>query len=250
MKRTIDGVTERTRTVVASRAPARRREDRRRPLKLASRDNSRIAREISVCYCLATHAGITRDQAMPIVPREQQLFTRTNAVTFSGLSFGGWLLHWLFGIGILLGLGRVLFIGVFAFGQWRRRDVGKGSETYQPFVSVIVPAYNEELVVVKTIESLLASNYTDFEIIVVDDGSNDRTSQVVAEAFSGENRVRLFTKQNGGKAEALNFGILQAVGEIIIALDADTLFPRTVGALASFLIHRLQRLREMQGGQP
>ena len=234
VKRTIDGVTEkdpdrRGQIVLLHDGGGDRQQTVEALPEIIHELRARKFRFVTVSQL----AGITRDQAMPIVPREQELFTRANAVTFSGLSFGGWLLHWVFGIGILLGLGRVLFIGVLAFGHWRRRDVGKGSETNQPFVSVIVPAYNEELVVAKTIESLLASTYPDFEIIVVDDGSNDRTSQVVAEAFSGENRVRLFTKQNGGKAEALNFGILQAVGEIIIALDADTLFTAdTIGALA------------------
>ncbi|MCM3870428.1 MAG: glycosyltransferase [Pyrinomonadaceae bacterium] len=178
-------------------------------------------------------AGLTRDQTMPTVPGGQELVTRANAVTFSGLSLGEWLLHWIFGIGILFGLARVLFIGALAFRHWRRRDLVPASESYQPFVSVIVPAYNEELVIAKTIESLLASTYPAFEIIVVDDGSSDRTIEVVVDRFAGENRVRLFTKQNGGKAEALNFGIRHACGEIIVALDADTLFtPDTIAALA------------------
>jgi peptidoglycan-N-acetylglucosamine deacetylase len=88
-------------------------------------------------------------------------------------------------------------------------------------------------VIGRTIRSLLASDYPRFEVIVVDDGSPDRTSEVVSEQFGGEPRVRLFTKANGGKAEALNFGLREARGEIIVALDADTLFPpQTVGALA------------------
>ena len=182
-------------------------------------------------------AGLSRDQAMPPVQSGQELFTRANAVTFSGISLGEWLLHLIFGVGILLGLARVVFICGLAFGHWRRRNVAQANETYQPFVSVIVPAYNEELVIAKTIKSLLASIYPDFEIIVVDDGSNDRTSEVVIDGFANEKRVLLFTKENGGKAEALNFGIRHARGEIIVALDADTLFtPGTMGALA----HRFQ----------
>jgi cellulose synthase/poly-beta-1,6-N-acetylglucosamine synthase-like glycosyltransferase len=67
----------------------------------------------------------------------------------------------------------------------------------------------------------------------VDDGSPDRTSEVVQENFAGNARVSLFTKVNGGKAEALNYGIRYAKGEIIIALDADTIFPTdAVSALA------------------
>jgi cellulose synthase/poly-beta-1,6-N-acetylglucosamine synthase-like glycosyltransferase len=88
-------------------------------------------------------------------------------------------------------------------------------------------------VIAQTISSLLASDYPAFEIIVVDDGSLDRTSAVARERFGGEPRVRLFTKSNGGKAEALNFGLKRARGEVIVALDADTIFqPETVSTLA------------------
>src|SRR5262249_51177871 len=102
-----------------------------------------------------------------------------------------------------------------------------------PFVSIILAAYNEEEVIAQTISSLLASDHQAFEIIVVDDGSLDRTSAVARERFGAEPRVRLYTKSNGGKAEALNFGLKHARGEIVVALDADTIFqPGTVSALA------------------
>jgi len=88
-------------------------------------------------------------------------------------------------------------------------------------------------VIAKTVESLLGSNYEPFEIIVVDDGSPDRTSEVVSAGFGSDRRVRLYTKENGGKAEALNYGLRRARGEIVVALDADTVFPpQTLGALA------------------
>jgi glycosyltransferase involved in cell wall biosynthesis len=76
-----------------------------------------------------------------------------------------------------------------------------------------------------TIRSLLNCDYENFEIVVVDDGSVDRTSEVVREQFADEARVRLFTEPNAGKAEALNHGLRQSKGEIIVALDADTQFP-------------------------
>ena len=139
-------------------------------------------------------------------------------------------------IGIILGLGRLVFVGALAFAQWirsRRRQRENAGKDYSPFVSVIVPAYNEEPVIEGTIRSLLASDYKNYEIIVVDDGSRDRTSEIVRERFGTDSRVRLFTEPNAGKANALNFGLHYATGEIVIALDADTMFaPQTIGALA------------------
>jgi cellulose synthase/poly-beta-1,6-N-acetylglucosamine synthase-like glycosyltransferase len=147
-----------------------------------------------------------------------------------------WILQWVFVIGIVLGLGRLIFIGTLAFAQWlrsRRRQRMHAGEQYAPFVSVIVPAYNEALVIENTINSLLASNYEKFEIIVVDDGSVDKTSEIIREIYSDNTRVRIFSEANEGKATALNTGLRHARGEIVIALDADTLFaPQTIGALA------------------
>jgi cellulose synthase/poly-beta-1,6-N-acetylglucosamine synthase-like glycosyltransferase/peptidoglycan/xylan/chitin deacetylase (PgdA/CDA1 family)/spore germination protein YaaH len=181
-------------------------------------------------------AGLTRDQVMPVIPANQRVFTRADAITFFFLSTGGWTLQWIYVIGIVLGLGRLIFIGALAFAQWlrsRRRERLHAGERYQPFVSVLVPSFNEELVIRNTIDSLLASDYDNYEVIVVDDGSTDRTAEVVRESFSGNARVRLFSIPNAGKATALNFGLQHATGEVVIALDADTLFaPQTLAALA------------------
>src|SRR6185369_16610310 len=181
-------------------------------------------------------AGLSRDQVMPLIPANQRVFTRADAIAFFFLSTGGWTLQWMFLIGILLGLGRLLFVGSLAFAQWlrsRRRERLHSGIDYAPFVSVIVPAYNEELVVCKTIKSLLASDYSKYEIIVVDDGSQDNTGSVVQENFGKDERVKLFRVSNAGKAAALNTGLTHSRGEIIVALDADTLFAsQTIGALA------------------
>src|SRR5205085_8648326 len=180
-------------------------------------------------------AGLSRDQVMPEIPPNQRVFTRADAIAFFFLSTGGWMLQWVFLIGILLGLARLIFVGSLALQQRlrsRRRERLHAGSTYSPFVSILVPAYNEEPVIANTIRSLLASDYPHYEIIVIDDGSQDNTSAIVAGQFKDE-RVRLFTVANGGKAEALNIGLRYARGEIIIALDADTLFaPHTVSALA------------------
>jgi cellulose synthase/poly-beta-1,6-N-acetylglucosamine synthase-like glycosyltransferase/peptidoglycan/xylan/chitin deacetylase (PgdA/CDA1 family)/spore germination protein YaaH len=181
-------------------------------------------------------AGFTRDQVMPVTPPSERAFTRADTIAFFFLSMSGWTLQWVFVIGIALGLGRLLFIGALAFAQWvrsRHREHVHAGEKYAPFVSILVPAYNEALVIKKTIRSLLASSYERYEIIIIDDGSKDHTSEIVRSSFSDDERIRLFTVANGGKAAALNFGLNHASGEIVIALDADTLFdPQTIGALA------------------
>jgi peptidoglycan-N-acetylglucosamine deacetylase len=180
--------------------------------------------------------GWTRDQVMPPLPPGQSVYTHADTLAFFVMSIGGWLLQWTFIIGIVLGLGRLVVIGALAFAQWlrsRKREREHSGEEFQPLVSVIVPAFNEEYVIVGTIQSLLKSNYANYEIIVVDDGSTDRTSDVVREKFGEEPCVRLFTEPNAGKANALNLGLRYASGEVIVALDADTQFPpETIRALA------------------
>lgn len=184
---------------------------------------------------VADLAGITPEQAMPIVPQDQNYVANTNSVVFYGISTGQWLIKWLFLIGIVLGLLRVGFIGLLAFIQFlhsRKRDKNHFGESYQPFVSVVVPAFNEEKVICRTIESLLQSNYKNFEIIMVDDGSSDKTFDIAKEKFGNHDKVWLYRKENGGKAEALNYGWQHAEGEIIVALDADTIFrPETISEL-------------------
>ena len=105
-----------------------------------------------------------------------------------------------------------------------------------PNLSIVVPAYNEAARLGESLRNIVAylqEQREPAEIIVVDDGSQDNTSKIVSEKFGNDARVRLFTETNAGKAEALNSGLLQAKGEVIIALDADTLFaPQTIGALA------------------
>ncbi len=185
---------------------------------------------------VSTLGGWTRDQVMPLLPPSQSVYTRTDALAFLFLSTGGWLLQWAFIIGIVLGLSRLGVIGTLAFAQWvrsRRRERQHSGEQYEPFVSIIVPAFNEERVIEATIRSLLNSDYDNFEIIVVDDGSLDRTSEVVREHFSEQPLVKLFTEPNAGKASALNLGLRHAKGDVIVALDADTQFPgNTIRVLA------------------
>jgi cellulose synthase/poly-beta-1,6-N-acetylglucosamine synthase-like glycosyltransferase len=91
-------------------------------------------------------------------------------------------------------------------------------------VSVLIPAYNEEKVIALTVERILSSDYRNLEVLVIDDGSSDRTAEVVRNRFADEKRVTLISIPNGGKASALNTALRQAAGAVVVALDADTQF--------------------------
>ena len=97
---------------------------------------------------------------------------------------------------------------------------------YQPAVAVLIPAYNEEKVIERTVRSVLDSDYPNLRAIVIDDGSKDATLEVCREAFRKEiadGRVTVLTKPNSGKADALNFGLEHVTEEIFVGIDADTI---------------------------
>jgi cellulose synthase/poly-beta-1,6-N-acetylglucosamine synthase-like glycosyltransferase len=109
---------------------------------------------------------------------------------------------------------------------------------FTPPVAVIVPAYNESNVIVRTVESLLRQDYpAPLEVIVVDDGSPDDTYAVASQAFASRDNVRVLRKANGGKASALNYGIEHSSSSIVVCVDADTQFEtHTVRSLVAPLV--------------
>jgi cellulose synthase/poly-beta-1,6-N-acetylglucosamine synthase-like glycosyltransferase len=130
--------------------------------------------------------------------------------------------------------GRLLFIGVFAlFDRLRKQHYGSPGElaSYKPAVAVLIPAYNEEKVIERTVRAVLASDYPGLQVIVIDDGSSDDTLEVARRAFVHEQasgRVLILTKPNSGKADALNFGLEHLrEQEIFVGIDADTVIART-----------------------
>ena len=91
-----------------------------------------------------------------------------------------------------------------------------------PTISIIIPAYNAEQTIIKTIESVQKQTFTDYEIIVIDDGSTDRTKDVVSKIE--DRRLKILTYQNAGAATARNRGIAQATGKYLAFIDADDLW--------------------------
>lgn len=146
---------------------------------------------------------------------------------------------------------------VLELNEYRRRkkylnDIFiKNSENYVP-ISILVPAYNEEEIVVDCINSLSYLDYSEYEIIVIDDGSKDNTSNVIIESFKlkkiarpirnvvecqkeesiyegytfNNKKITLVRKKNGGKADALNMGINISKYPLFVSLDADSILQR------------------------
>jgi peptidoglycan-N-acetylglucosamine deacetylase len=126
---------------------------------------------------------------------------------------------------ILLGARVFLFL-VLSFHHYRKNRYIKGDVLdYDPMVSVIVPCFNEEKVLENCIDSLIKQDYSKIEIIIVDDGSKDKTKEIGLKLKRKHPKiVKFYSKPNGGKASALNHGILRSKGEIIISIDADSIF--------------------------
>ena len=99
---------------------------------------------------------------------------------------------------------------------------------FAPFVSIIVPVYNEEKVVKQSINSLLELDYANYEIIIVNDGSTDGTSEAAEQLVGYQNglnskiKVSLINRPNGGKAQALNAGINYSNSDFILCMDGDS----------------------------
>ena len=164
-------------------------------------------------------------------------------------------LEWVgyFFIAYLIGYSTFLFLSVIvgSLDLYKRNRQEKfksilPTDYYLP-ISIIVPAHNEEITVVDTVRSLLALDYRSYEIIVVDDGSSDATSEVLAKAFdmhvvhrpirrriecrreecvyetsAQKVPLTLIRKENGGKADALNMGINASTFPYFICMDADS----------------------------
>ncbi len=183
-------------------------------------------------------AGLSRNDAMPVITGSEQLGARADLALFTTLGGIVVALHWLFAIAITIGILRALALSALALIQ-ARREAHELFPAIDPtrFVTVMIPAFNEERVIERAVRGVLASTDVGIDVVVIDDGSTDATSQVVRDAFAGDDRVRLLTLANGGKARALNRGLELARGEIVVALDADTQFePSTIARLARWFV--------------
>ena len=90
-----------------------------------------------------------------------------------------------------------------------------------PKISVIVPVYNVEKYLPRCIDSILSQTFTDFELLLIDDGSPDNCGKICDEYAAKDSRVRVFHKPNGGVSSARNLGLDNARGEWIAFIDSD-----------------------------
>ena len=135
---------------------------------------------------------------------------------------------------------RLLLVGALAaFDRFRARArEQQATAGYAPPVAILVPAFNEERVIERTVRAALTSEYPRLRVIVIDDGSTDATLAVAGRVFLREieeGRLLLLTQANAGKAEALNRGLAQVKEEVFIGIDADTVIAPT--AVAQLVQH-------------
>ena len=90
-----------------------------------------------------------------------------------------------------------------------------------PAISVIVPGYNAETTICHCVDSVLSQTFTDFECLLINDGSKDKSGEICEEYTAGDSRIRVFHKENGGVSSARNLGLDNATGEWIAFVDSD-----------------------------
>ncbi len=168
--------------------------------------------------------GKQKAELMPAVPKGKGYYlVQFNYLLAESGYWAGKLLFFLFIAFIALSIARLVFMAYLAFRQrHKEQNTVWAPVTQYPLVSVIVPAYNEAVNAVNSLNNLLQTNWPNTEIIFVDDGSKDETYEKVYQAFHNHSMVRVLTKPNGGKASALNFGIKESKAEYVVCIDADT----------------------------
>ena len=182
--------------------------------------------------------GKTRAEVMPPLNSHQLWEARVDSIAFFVWAFFNHFVIAVFFVGDILMSARLIIIGVFAvIDRFRKRKNFAGPD-YAPRVAVLIPAYNEEKVIVRTIRSVMMSNYKNIRVIVIDDGSKDNTYHAAIDAYPADiasGRLTVLTKPNGGKADALNFALEKTNEEIYIGIDADGVIARD--AITNLVCH-------------
>jgi cellulose synthase/poly-beta-1,6-N-acetylglucosamine synthase-like glycosyltransferase len=162
---------------------------------------------------------------MPIIKKDQNVMTRL--VSSSGFRVFHFIETFLWAfmiVATILVVLRTLAVSVFALLQ-KRKSARSLRSGFAPPLSILIAAYNEEKVIAKTLQSVLNTTYPgEISLWVVDDGSLDQTSEIVQSVATQDQRVHLLRQTNKGKALALRHGLDVVPDDIVVTLDADTLF--------------------------
>jgi len=174
---------------------------------------------------VSTLMGKTTAEVMPKVTFWQFMRALPDSIAFSSAAMVVRFIVTVFFLGNILMGARLVIVGLLAVIDRLRKPHRPASPGYNPRVAVLIPAYNEETVIVRTIRSVLNSDYKNIHVIVIDDGSLDRTSEMARNAYAAEiaaGHVQVLTKANEGKAAALNYALDRLTEEIYVGIDADT----------------------------
>ncbi|MGC1483600.1 MAG: glycosyltransferase [Candidatus Acidiferrum sp.] len=170
---------------------------------------------------IADLIGKTRAEVMlPLSPQER-LEARADGFIFGIFQWLRFAMATIFIVGIVLVSARAVVIGILALIEKLRPDHAV-MPVPEPAVTVLIPAHNEQNVVVQTITSVLASDVKSLRVIVVNDGSTDNTGPLLDESFGHDPRVRIIHQVNRGKAAALHRALGEAATDIVVTIDADT----------------------------
>jgi peptidoglycan-N-acetylglucosamine deacetylase len=192
-------------------------------------------------YQFVSLASLMNKKRIDLMPEANGSFNRylesADATVFRVGYYFNRVISAIFFLAMLLSIFKILSLAVLAIRQKRvaKKQVPVGIQGVFHKVSIIVPGYNEEITAPKTVENLLRIDYPDFEIVFVDDGSKDNTFKNIEALYGDHPKVKVFTKPNGGKASALNYGIGFATGDILVCIDADTVLkPDAVSLMVEY----------------
>ena len=166
-----------------------------------------------------------------LMPVDGSFIRAFDAASFGALRLGIAPVLWIFWAVTAIGIARAILVVALALLR-KRHDAPLVAFT--PPVTVVIPAFCEESVIVKSVSAVLASRYPALNVIVVDDGSTDSTAASVSATWSSDPRVMLISQPNGGKSTALNHAYELVDTEIVVGIDADTI-------VSSDAIHMLVR---------
>ena len=188
---------------------------------------------------LGTLMGAAPDKMMPSVAMTERPFM-LGAALETYVRGDGWLYGWnaleiLFTVTTLIAVGRFALLGTLIwFGARKRKAANNPPIAFTGPVRVLVPAHNEEKVILRTLETLLTSDYPNMAITVIDDGSKDNTANLVRQFAAAHPQVHLIAQANTGKAEALNNAFRRSPEDIVVTIDADTIiYPDTIRLLVA-----------------